>query len=45
VHDGDEVLATVILDRRLHRCHRLNITGRSYPLRDLERATAILTKG
>ncbi len=37
---GDEVLATAILDRLLHRCHVLNITGRSYRLRDLERATA-----
>ncbi len=37
---GDEVLATAILDRLLHRCHVLNITGRSYRLRDLERAAA-----
>jgi len=35
---GDEVLATAILDRLLHRCHVLNITGRSYRLRELERA-------
>ena len=37
---GDEVLATAILDRLLHRSHVLNITGRSYRLRDLEHATA-----
>jgi len=37
---GDEVLATAILDRLLHRCHVLNISGRSYRLRELERATA-----
>ena len=37
---GDEVLATAILDRLLHRCHVLNISGRSYRLRDLERAAA-----
>jgi DNA replication protein DnaC len=36
---GDEVLATAILDRLLHRCHVLNISGRSYRLRELERAT------
>jgi DNA replication protein DnaC len=35
---GDEVLATVILDRLLHRAHVLNIKGRSYRLRDLEDA-------
>jgi DNA replication protein DnaC len=35
---GDEVLATAILDRLLHRSHVLNIKGRSYRLRDLERA-------
>lgn len=33
---GDEVLATAILDRLLHRAHVLNIKGRSYRLRDLE---------
>jgi DNA replication protein DnaC len=37
---GEEVLATAILDRLLHRCHVLNISGRSYRLRDLERAAA-----
>lgn len=35
---GDEVLATAILDRLLHKSHVLNIKGRSYRLRDLERA-------
>ena len=35
---GDEVLATAILDRLLHRSHVLNIKGRSYRLRDLEAA-------
>ena len=37
---GDGVLATAILDRLLHRCHVLNISGRSYRLRELERAAA-----
>ncbi len=36
---GDEVLATAILDRLLHRSHVLNISGRSYRLRELEEAT------
>jgi DNA replication protein DnaC len=35
---GDEVLTTAILDRLLHRSHVLDIKGRSYRLRDLERA-------
>lgn len=35
---GDEVLATAILDRLLHRAHVLNIKGRSHRLRDLEDA-------
>lgn len=35
---GDEVMTTALLDRLLHRCHGLNIKGRSYRLRDLERA-------
>lgn len=35
---GDEVLATAILDRLLHHSHVLNISGRSYRLRDLEQA-------
>ena len=35
---GDEVLATAILDRLLHKCHVLDIKGRSYRLRELERA-------
>ncbi|MGH7566211.1 MAG: IS21-like element helper ATPase IstB, partial [Gemmatimonadota bacterium] len=34
---GDEVMATALLDRLLHRAHVLNIKGRSYRLRDLER--------
>lgn len=34
---GDEVLATAILDRLLHKSHVVNIKGRSYRLRDLER--------
>ena len=33
---GDEILATAILDRLLHKSHVLNIKGRSYRLRDLE---------
>ena len=33
----DEVMTTALLDRLLHRCHVLNIKGRSYRLRDLER--------
>ena len=33
---GDEVLATAILDRLLHKSHVLNIRGRSYRLRELE---------
>ena len=35
---GDEVLATAILDRLLHRAHVLNFKGRGYRLRDLEEA-------
>ena len=35
-----EVMATALLDRLLHRCHVINIKGRSYRLRDLERALA-----
>jgi DNA replication protein DnaC len=34
---GDEVLATAILDRLLHRSHVIDIKGRSYRLRDLEK--------
>jgi len=30
-------MAAALLDRLLHRCHVLNIRGRSYRLRDLER--------
>lgn len=33
----DEVMATALLDRLLHKCHVLNIKGRSYRLRDLDR--------
>lgn len=35
---GDEVLATAILDRLLHNSYVLDIKGRSYRLRDLEKA-------
>jgi DNA replication protein DnaC len=35
---GDEVLATAVLDRLLHRANVMNIKGRSYRLRDLEQA-------
>lgn len=38
---GDEVLATAILDRLLHKAHVLNIKGRSYRLRDLEQSLAM----
>lgn len=38
---GDEVLATAILDRLLHRSHVLDVKGRSYRLRDLERAATM----
>jgi DNA replication protein DnaC len=34
---GDEVMATAILDRLLHRSHVINVKGRSYRLRDLEK--------
>jgi DNA replication protein DnaC len=34
---GDEVMTAALLDRLLHRCHVMNIKGRSYRLRDLER--------
>lgn len=37
---GDEVMATALLDRLLHRCHVINIKGRSYRLRDLEQRLA-----
>jgi DNA replication protein DnaC len=36
---GDEVMTAALLDRLLHRCHVLNIKGRSYRLRELEAAT------
>lgn len=35
---GDEVMTTALLDRLLHRCHVLNIKGRSYRLRELEQS-------
>jgi len=35
---GDEVMATALLDRLLHKCHLINIRGRSYRLRDLDKA-------
>jgi len=38
---GDDVLASALLDRPLHKAHVLNITGRSYRLRDLEHAMGI----
>ena len=34
---GDEVLATAILDRLLHHCHVVQIDGRSFRLKELER--------
>jgi DNA replication protein DnaC len=34
---GDGVMTTALLDRLLHRCHVLNIKGRSYRLKELER--------
>ena len=37
---GDEVLATAILDRLLHKSHVLNIKSQSYRLRELEQAVA-----
>jgi DNA replication protein DnaC len=33
----DEVMTTALLDRLLHQSHVLNIKGRSYRLRDLDR--------
>jgi DNA replication protein DnaC len=33
---GDEVMTAALLDRLLHRCHVLNIKGRSNRLRELE---------
>jgi DNA replication protein DnaC len=42
---GDEVLATAILDRLLHRSQVLNISGRSYRLRELERAASSSNSG
>lgn len=34
---GDEAMTAALLDRLLHRCHVLNIRGRSYRLRALEK--------
>jgi DNA replication protein DnaC len=34
---GDEVLATAILDRLLHRCHVIQIDGHSFRLKEIER--------
>ncbi len=34
---GDEAMATALLDRLLHRSHVLNIKGRSYRLKELEK--------
>jgi DNA replication protein DnaC len=34
---GDEVLATAILDRLLHHCHVVNIDGKSFRLRQIEK--------
>jgi DNA replication protein DnaC len=34
---NDVVMTTALLDRLLHHCHVLNIKGRSYRLRDLEK--------
>ena len=31
---GDEVMATAMLDRLLHRCHVVNIQGASYRMRE-----------
>lgn len=33
---GDEMLATVFLDRLLHHCHVVQIDGRSFRLRDMQ---------
>ena len=33
---GDEVMATALLDRLLHKCHVLSLRGRSYRLKELE---------
>jgi DNA replication protein DnaC len=35
---GDEVMTAALLDRLLHRCHVFNVKGRSYRLRELDRA-------
>ena len=33
---GDEVMATAMLDRLLHRCHVVNIQGASYRMREYQ---------
>lgn len=38
---GDEVLATVILERLLHHSQVINIKGRSYRLRDIEQTVTL----
>ena len=35
---GDEVMTTALLDRLLHKCNVFNIKGRSYRLKELDRA-------
>ncbi|MEM7205989.1 MAG: ATP-binding protein, partial [Planctomycetota bacterium] len=40
VLSGDEVMATALLDRLLHRSHVFNVKGRSYRLRELEAGVA-----
>jgi DNA replication protein DnaC len=34
---GDEIMTTALLDRLLHHCHVINIKGRSYRLKELEK--------
>jgi len=34
---GDDALATAILDRLLHHCHVVQIDGRSFRLREIEK--------
>ena len=34
---GDEVLATAILDRLLHHCHVIQIDGRSFRMKEIEK--------
>lgn len=37
---GDEVLATAILDRLLHHCHVVQIDGRSFRMKEIEKKAA-----